>query len=81
MKCEIQFIKVSSYEGTKTTGHVVNLIGLNIDITNRDVIIVEDIVDTGLTISNLKQEMQKLNPNSIKLCTMLYKKRKVWNRY
>ena len=48
--CEISFIKLASYEGTESTGDVKTLIGLNHSITNRPVIIIEDIVDTGTTV-------------------------------
>src|SRR5690606_12564250 len=50
---EISFVKVASYEGTETTGNITQLIGLDIDLTNKHVIVVEDIVDTGNTIEVL----------------------------
>jgi hypoxanthine phosphoribosyltransferase len=74
---EIQFAKFSSYEGMSTTGKVKELIGLNIDIEDRDVIIVEDIVDSGLTVNRLKAELQALEANSIRVATMLFKPNKL----
>jgi hypoxanthine phosphoribosyltransferase len=71
---EIDFMCVSSYEGgTQTTGVVKILKDLNQSITDRDVLIVEDIVDTGLTLAYLKQILLAREPRSIKLCTLLNK--------
>ena len=70
---EMQFIKVKSYDGMNTTGEVEELIGLNSDLTDKDVYIVEDIIDTGLTISNLYGKVRDLNPRSINIITFLYK--------
>lgn len=71
--CEVSFIKIASYQGTTSTGVVNELIGLNEDVTNRTVIIVEDIVDTGITLTKLFEEIGKLNPKAIKVTTLLYK--------
>lgn len=71
--CEISFVKMASYEGTNTTGKIREMIGLNIDITDRPVIIVEDIVDTGLTMAHMLETLQKHNPRSIDVCTLLLK--------
>jgi hypoxanthine phosphoribosyltransferase len=71
--CEVSFIKLSSYQGTESTGVINQLIGLNEDITDRTVIIVEDIVDTGITLTKLHEELSKLNPKAIKVATLLYK--------
>jgi hypoxanthine phosphoribosyltransferase len=71
--CEISFVKVSSYHGTSTSGNIKQLIGLNEDIKGRTIVIIEDIVDTGLTMENVLQQLEQLNPAEIKICTLLYK--------
>lgn len=73
INCDISFIKLSSYRGTKSTGKVATLIGLDIDIKDRPVIIVEDIVDSGKTLDTFLPELQKLKPASIELATLLVK--------
>ena len=74
INCEIHFIKVSSYVGTESTGNINKLIGLNIDLNNKNVLIIEDIIDTGKTMVNIMEELKKSNPSSINICTFLYKK-------
>ncbi|MFH2095130.1 MAG: adenylate kinase [Bacteroidota bacterium] len=71
--CQISFIKMASYEGTKTTGTVNEILGLNEDITGKSVIILEDIVDTGLTVSKVIEQLNKLKPAEIKIAALLYK--------
>ncbi len=71
--CEISFVKVSSYEGMSTSGRVDELIGLNTIIENKHVIILEDIVDTGITIDKIRTLLTIENPASLKVCTLLYK--------
>jgi len=73
MDCDVSFIKMASYEGTTSTGVVSTLLGLDQDIKDKDVIIVEDIVDSGKTISDLIQSLQKQAPSSIKVATLLLK--------
>lgn len=70
---EIHFVKMASYDGVESTGQVTQLIGLNVDLTNRYVIIVEDIVDTGLTIERLRDDLKDLGAASIKVATFLFK--------
>lgn len=70
---EITFMRLSSYEGESSTGQVKQLIGLGEEIRNRHLIIVEDIVDSGLTMQALTQELQKFEPASIKLAALLLK--------
>lgn len=71
--CEINFLKVSSYSGTETSGKVSELIGLNTSIENRHVVILEDIVDTGNTLDFLIKTLRAEKPASIKVATLLYK--------
>lgn len=73
LPCEISFVKVSSYIGTNSTGRVDELIGLNTDIKDKYVVILEDIVDTGITIDKIKKLLSEEDPASIKTCTLLYK--------
>lgn len=73
LPCEISFVKMASYQGTNSTGTIRELIGLNIDISNRPVIVVEDIVDTGLTMVRMLETLKKQNPSSIDVCTLLMK--------
>jgi hypoxanthine phosphoribosyltransferase len=71
--CDISFIKLSSYQGMNSSGKVEVGINFSIDVENRHVIIVEDIVDTGLTIQELKHQLKNNNPASIEVCTLLFK--------
>lgn len=70
---EIQFAKFSSYDGMETTGKVRELIGLSIDIKDRDVIIVEDIIDTGTTMYNLLPKLEAKGARSVEIATLLMK--------
>ncbi|UII21853.1 hypoxanthine phosphoribosyltransferase [Fulvivirga ligni] len=71
--CEISFVKVASYEEMESSGNVKQLIGLNEPIFNKDVIIIEDIVDTGRTISKILDEFLSLGANSVEVITLLQK--------
>ena len=71
--CEISFVKMSSYEGTASTGKVKQLIGLNDDIKGRTVIIVEDIIESGLTMQTLLEQLKEKEPESVHICTLLRK--------
>lgn len=73
LACTVSFVKLASYEGTTTTGTVNELIGLNEDVSGRDIILIEDIVDTGNTLVKLYDILADKNPNSIKIATLLYK--------
>lgn len=70
---EISFIKMSSYHGTESTGRVDELIGLKNDLTGKHVVIVEDIIDSGITIDKINSLLEMESPKSIKTCTLLYK--------
>ncbi len=73
VETEISFVKLASYNGDKTTGHVKQLIGLNENIEGRTVVILEDIVDSGLTIDNIHEQLHKLNPREVIIATLLLK--------
>ena len=70
---EICFIKLASYKGTKSTGNVITSIGLDIPLTNRHVIIIEDIVDTGKTLSEFLPQLTSQQPASLKIAALLHK--------
>ena len=71
--CEISFIKLSSYLGTESTGEVNELIGLGKNIRNRNVVILEDIIDTGITLEKIKSLLEKEEVANIKIATLLFK--------
>ena len=75
--CEISFVKLASYQGTTSTGEIKEVIGLNEDIAGRTVIIVEDIVDTGLTMKRMIETLGTRNPAAIHICTLLLKPEKL----
>ena len=70
----IDFMKVSSYEGTESTGKINFTLDISEDITDKNVLIVEDIVDTGRTLAYVKKYLESKNPKNVKICTMLNKK-------
>lgn len=69
----IEFVKVSSYSGTQSTGTISEVIGLKTTITGKKIIVLEDIIDTGLTLNAITQQLQAQNPKSITICTLLIK--------
>lgn len=71
--CEVSFIKLASYEGTESSNNVKHLIGLNQDLTGRTVIVIEDIVDTGNTVLELKELFKKQNLKHFKIATLFFK--------
>lgn len=71
--CKIAFVRYASYEGTSSTGHVRQLIGLTEDIDGKDVVIIEDIVDTGLTAVKMIDDLKKHHPKSVRFATLLHK--------
>ena len=73
IEAEITFIKLVSYKGVKSTGHVTTAIGLDQDLFNRDVIIIEDIVDTGKTLGFFLPKLEHQQPASLKICALLHK--------
>ena len=75
--CEISFVKLASYQGTTSTGKVKEVIGINENLAGRTVIIVEDIVETGLTIQQMLDSLGTRNPESVHVCTLLLKPEKL----
>ena len=73
LPCEITFVRMKSYEGTETTGKVNMLIPLQVDVKGRDVIVIEDIVDTGITMHAFMEELRKMGAKSVELTSFLYK--------
>lgn len=71
--CEISFVKLASYQGTTSTGKIKEVFGINEDLTDRDVIIVEDIVESGLTMKRMIESLGTRNPASVSICTLLLK--------
>ena len=73
IEAEICFIKLASYKGMKSSGNVVTSIGLDDDIFDKEVVIVEDIVDTGKTLHNFLPKLVHQQPKSLKIVTLLHK--------
>ena len=73
LPCEITFVRLKSYEGTETTGEVNMLIPLQVDVEGRDVIVIEDIVDTGITMHAFKKILQDKGAKSVALTSFFYK--------
>lgn len=71
--CEVSFIKMASYEGTQSTNEVKQLIGLNQDLSGKTVIVIEDIVDTGNTLEELKVLFKQQNVKHFKIATLFLK--------
>ena len=70
---EISFIRFKSYSGTESTGEIRQLLGLDKDIKGRTVVIVEDIVDSGLTMKHVTEMLRSRNPRSLSVCALLVK--------
>ncbi|WP_321997902.1 hypoxanthine phosphoribosyltransferase [Draconibacterium orientale] len=73
VESEISFVKLASYQGDSSTGRVKHLIGLNEEIEGRTVVILEDIVDTGITINNILEQLEQLKPKEVQVATLLLK--------
>jgi hypoxanthine phosphoribosyltransferase len=73
IEAEICFIKLASYKGSKSTGHVVTAIGLDAEVFGRDIIIIEDIVDTGKTLTEFLPQLTHQQPSSLKIVALLHK--------
>lgn len=71
--CEIAFVKLSSYQGTQSSGVVQQIIGLDLDIKGRTIVIVEDIVDTGLTLERFRKTLSVMEPAKVMVAACLLK--------
>ena len=78
---QLAFVKISSYEGTESTGNVKQQFGVDFDIEGRDIIIVEDIVETGHSMNYLLDHLRRKNPASISICTLFIKPEKFLYEY
>jgi hypoxanthine phosphoribosyltransferase len=74
LPCRVSFVKYASYAGTQSTLYIKNLVGLNEEPEGKDVIIVEDIIDTGLTMSHLLKELSEKKPASVRIAAFCFKK-------
>jgi hypoxanthine phosphoribosyltransferase len=72
--CKVSFVKISSYVGTVSSGQIKTLIGLEESLFNQDIIIVEDIVDSGLTLQKIVAELKSLGTKSVEVISLLRKK-------
>jgi len=73
IEAEISFIKLASYKGMKSSGNVITAIGLEMDLYDREVVIVEDIVDTGKTLHKFLPKLDHQQPKSLKIAALLHK--------
>jgi hypoxanthine phosphoribosyltransferase len=71
--CQITFLKLASYSGTQSTGTVKQLIGINLDLKDRFVVVLEDIVDTGVTLETIIRQLSGYEPSDIRVATFLHK--------
>ena len=78
---QLAFVKISSYDGTESTGNVKQQFGVDFDIEGRDIIIVEDIVETGHSMTYLLDYLKAKNPASISICTLFFKPEKFLYEY
>lgn len=71
--CEVSFVKIKSYQGTESNNQASTVLGMSIDVKNRPVIVIEDIVDTGHTLHSFCQTLQAFSPASIHIACLLHK--------
>ena len=71
--CEISFIKVASYAGIQSTGSVRELIGFDEDVSGRTIVLLEDIVDSGLTIARVLEQLKEKGARDVKIAALLFK--------
>jgi hypoxanthine phosphoribosyltransferase len=71
--CEVSFVKLASYQGTTSTGTIHEVLGINENLAGRHIIIVEDIVESGLTIKRMVEQLGTRGPASVSICTLFFK--------
>lgn len=81
LEAEISFIKIASYQGMRSTGQVVTSIGMEQDLHGRDLIIIEDIVDTGKTLHHFLPSLQQQQPTSIRIATFCISQRLLYSKF
>jgi len=74
IEAEVSFIKLASYKGTSSTGNVITAIGLDINVKDRHIVILEDIIDTGKTLHHYLPQLESMQPTSVKIAVLLNKK-------
>ena len=74
IEAEVSFIKLASYKGTSSTGNVITAIGLDVNVKDRHIVILEDIIDTGKTLHHYLPQLANLQPASVKIAVLLNKK-------
>ncbi len=79
--CEIAFVKLSSYKGTHSSGVVQQIIGLDLDIKGRTIVIIEDIVDSGLTLDRFRETLSVMEPAEVMIATCLLKPEAFHNKF
>jgi len=77
LPCNISFVKLASYQGTMSTGNVHEVIGINEDLFDRDIIIIEDIVESGKTMVQMRDSLANRHPASVKICSLFFKPSKL----
>lgn len=73
VECEVSFVKLKSYVGTESSGELTTMLGLDVDLKGRHVVLLEDIVDTGRTLYKFLPELEKMKPASVAILTLLNK--------
>lgn len=73
VECEVSFVKMSSYAGTQSSGQVKELIGFSENVAGRDVLLVEDIIETGISMEFTLKQLAALKPASVRICTLMFK--------
>jgi hypoxanthine phosphoribosyltransferase len=72
-ECDVSFVKLASYEGTSSTGKIKELVGLNENLEGRNIVVVEDIIDSGNTIEHILEQLKKMEPASVSVAAFLMK--------